>query len=145
MNKHKVHSTLILKRVYDVPIASVWKAWTNPEEIAKWWVGGWDHVVHFAEADVRVGGTYRVGFAPPGKTPWVETGCYSEVVPHKLLVYQETVTQGHQVIHTNETRVDFHDLGEKTEVTVTTSGFESWRNADGWVPSLEKLAIALAA
>jgi len=145
MNKHKVGSTLILKRVYDVPVASVWKAWTNPREIAKWWVGGWDHVVHFAEADVRVGGTYRVGFAPPGRTPWVETGRYTEVVPHKLLVYQETVKQGDQVIHTNETRIDFHDLGEKTEVTVTTSGFECWRNAEGWVPSLEKLAAALAA
>ena len=50
-----------------------------------------------------------------------------------------------RVIHTNETRIDFHDLGGKTEVTVTTSGFESWRNAEGWVPSLENLAAALAA
>jgi hypothetical protein len=32
MNKHKVDTTLILKRVYDVPVASVWEAWTNLNE-----------------------------------------------------------------------------------------------------------------
>ena len=90
-------------------------------------------------------GKYRVAFAPPGKTPWVETGEYFEVVALKRLVYQETVTQNDKLVHTNRTQIDFRDLGGKTEVIVTTSGFESWRNADGWVPALEKLAIALAA
>src|SRR5262249_38309512 len=142
MNQHKVDSTLILKRIYEVPIQLVWKAWTDPAEIAKWWFGGWDHVVHSAEADVRVGGSYRVAFAPPGKTPWVETGKYSKVVPLKRLVYEEKVTQNDKLVHTNQTQINFSDLGGKTEVTVTTSGFESWRNAEGWVPALEKLALA---
>jgi uncharacterized protein YndB with AHSA1/START domain len=145
MKQHKIDSTLILKRIYQVPIESVWRAWTDPTEMAKWWVGGWDHVVHSAEADVRVGGSYRVAFAPAGKTPWIETGKYSEVVPLRRLAYRETVTQNDELVHTNQTQIDFRDLGGKTEVTVTTSGFESWRNAEGWVPSLEKLAIALGA
>jgi uncharacterized protein YndB with AHSA1/START domain len=144
MNKHKVDSTLILKRVYDVPLASVWNAWTNQKEIAKWWVGEGDHVVHFARRMSALAGPIASVLRPPGKTPWVETGRYSEVALLQLLVYQEMVTQHDQIIHTNEIRIDFHDLGAKTEVTVTTSGFESWRNAEGWVPSLEKLAAALA-
>jgi uncharacterized protein YndB with AHSA1/START domain len=101
-------------------------------------------VVHFAEADVRVGGKYRVGFAPPGQTPYVESGTFSEVVPLKRLAYQESVAQGDHQIHTNATRIEFRDLGDRTEVIVTTSGFEAWRNAEGWVPALEKLAAHLA-
>jgi uncharacterized protein YndB with AHSA1/START domain len=141
--KHKVDSTLVLKRVFDAPVELVWRAWTTPKEMANWWVGGWDHVVHFAEADVRVGGTYRVGFAPPGQTPWIESGTYREVVPLKRLAYQEIVSLEGEQIHTNATTIEFRDLGGRTEVTVTTSGFESWRNAEGWVPALEKLAAHL--
>lgn len=83
--------------------------------MAKWWVGGWEHVVHFAEAEVRVGGKYRVGFAPPGQAPYIESGTYSEIVPMKRLAYRETVVRGG----------------------------EAWRNAGGWVPALEKLAAHL--
>jgi len=107
-------------------------------------VAGWDHIIHFAEADVRVGGSYRIGFAPAGKTPYLETGRYSEVIPMKRLAFEETVSFEGVHIHTNQTTVDFRDLGERTEVTITTSGFECWRNAEGWVPALEKLAIYLA-
>ena len=52
---HKVDSTLILKRVFDAPVEMVWRAWTTQSELAKWYVADWDHVVHFAEADVRAG------------------------------------------------------------------------------------------
>src|SRR5215469_3228130 len=69
MPPNAIECTLILKRVYDAPIDRVWKAWTDPEELGKWYVAGTDHVVHFCEADVRIGGLYRVGFAPPGQTP----------------------------------------------------------------------------
>jgi uncharacterized protein YndB with AHSA1/START domain len=143
--KHKVDSTLILKRVYAAPIELVWRAWTTQEELAKWYVAGWDHVVHFAEADVRAGGTYRISFGAPGKTPCVETGHYREVVPMKRLAFQETVTIGDQQMHTNETRVDFRDLGGSTEITVTSTGFESWRSGEGWIPAMESLATHLAA
>jgi uncharacterized protein YndB with AHSA1/START domain len=143
--KHKIDSTLILKRTYDVPVAEVWRAWTTPQEMTTWWVGGWDHVSHFAEADVRVGGAYRVGFGPKEQTtPYVESGTFSEVVPMKRLAYRETVTLESDQIHTHATAIDFRDVDGKTEVTVTTSGFEAWHNAKGWVPALEKLAAHLA-
>jgi uncharacterized protein YndB with AHSA1/START domain len=141
---HEVDSTLILKRIYDAPIALVWRAWTSSEELKKWYVAGWDHVVHFAEADVRVGGAYRIGFAPAGKTPYLETGRYTEVIAMQRLAFEETVSFEGAHIHTNQTIVDFRDLGGRTEVTITTGGFEAWRSAEGWVPALEKLAIYLA-
>ena len=61
---HKVETTLILRRTYDKPVERVWRAWA--EELGQWYVAGDDHIVHFAQADFRVGGTYRVGFGPAG-------------------------------------------------------------------------------
>jgi uncharacterized protein YndB with AHSA1/START domain len=143
--RHKVDSTLILKRVFDAPLERVWHAWTTQSELAKWYVAGWDHVVHFAEADVRDGGTYRIGFAPPGQTPWIETGRYTEVAPMKRLAFEEKVTHQEEHVHTNRNVVEFRDLGGRTEVTITTTGLESWRSGEGWEPCLERLATHLAA
>ena len=144
MNRpHKVDSTLILKRVFDAPIERVWRAWTTASELAKWYVAGFDHIVHFAEADVRAGGKYRVGFAPPGETPWVESGIYREVLPMKRLAFQESVSRGDEHFHTNETIIEFRDLGGRTEVTLTTSGVDAWRTGEGWTPALENLAAHL--
>lgn len=142
--KHKVDSTLILKRVFDAPIELVWRAWTTPAAMKSWWLAGWDHVVHSAQAEVRVGGTYRVSFGVPGKVPYVESGTFSEVIPLRRLAYHETVTSAGEHIHSNDTSIDFRDLNGRTEITVTTSGFEAWRNAEGWVPALENLAAYLA-
>jgi uncharacterized protein YndB with AHSA1/START domain len=142
-HEHKIDSTLILKRIFDAPVEAVWRAWTTPHEMSAWWVGGWDHVVHFAEADVRIGGAYRVGFGPQGATPYVESGTFSEVVARKRLAYRETVTREGKQIHSHATVIDFRETGGKTEVTVTTSGFEAWGLAKGWVPALEKLATHL--
>ena len=46
---HKVESTLVLRRIYDAPIARVWQAWTDPKELARWYVAGADHVVGFSK------------------------------------------------------------------------------------------------
>jgi len=137
---HKVESTLLLKRLYDAQVERVWRAWTDPAELGLWYVAGSDHVVHFCEADVRVGGTYRVGFAPPGKTPYIETGRYSEIVPLKRLVFDEMVSYEGKTLHTSVTSVDFADFGGRCELSITSIGFESWRTGEGWTPAMESLA-----
>src|SRR5262245_61774395 len=81
--KHKVEGTLIVRRIFEAPIDMLWAACTRPEHLSHWWVGGWDHVVHFAETDVRVGGQHRVGFGPAGAQPYIEVGEYTEVIPLK--------------------------------------------------------------
>ena len=93
-----IECSLILRRIYNAPIARVWRAWTEPTELGRWYVAGSDHIVHFCEADVRVGGTYRVGFGPPGTTPYVETGRYTEIVPPTRLAFDEIVTLGEKNI-----------------------------------------------
>jgi uncharacterized protein YndB with AHSA1/START domain len=135
-----IEITLVLKRTYNAPVERVWRAWTDRAELSRWYVAGDDHVVHFCEADVRAGGTYRVGFAPPGQPPFIETGRYLEVVPFKRLVFEETVGRGEQVFHTNLTEIEFIDLGRRTQLVLKTTGPDAWRSGEGWTPCLESLA-----
>jgi uncharacterized protein YndB with AHSA1/START domain len=137
---HKVECTLILKRVYEAPVARVWQAWTNADELAQWYVASDEHIVHFAEADVRPGGTYRVGFAPPGEEPYVEEGRYIEVVANRRLRFEESVSLKGETLFTQMTTVELRDLGERTEVVITCTGIDTWRTGEGWTPALESLA-----
>ena len=138
---HKVESTLILTRLYDVSVERLWRAWTDPAELGRWYVAGADHVVHFCEADVRVGGGYRIGFAPAGKTPYVETGTYHEVVPLERLVFEETVSFEDKVLHTCMTVVEFRARSaRRAELSVISKGKDSWRTGEGWTPAMESLA-----
>jgi uncharacterized protein YndB with AHSA1/START domain len=82
---------LTLRRIYDAPVERVWQAWTDAGALAKWYQAGDDHVIHFAEADVRVGGAYRVAFGPPDQAPYIEVGRYDEVVPFQRLAFRATV------------------------------------------------------
>src|SRR5471030_1424415 len=77
----------------------------------------------FCEADVRVGGTYRVGFGRPGTTPYIETGHYSEIVPLKRLAFEETVTFEDKITGGSENVLDFKDLGDgRTQLVLACTG-----------------------
>jgi uncharacterized protein YndB with AHSA1/START domain len=140
--------TLILRRIYDAPIERLWRAWTEAAELGKWYLAGSDHVIHFAEVALRVGGTYRIAFGPPGKTPYVETGHYVEILPMRRLAFDAGVTLGETgdvalVVERNV--VEFIDLGDgRTEIVLTDTGPDAWRSGEGWVPCLESLARHLA-
>jgi uncharacterized protein YndB with AHSA1/START domain len=139
-----IECTLILRRIYSAPVARVWRAWTDPAELGRWYVAGSDHIVHFCEADVRVGGTYRVGFGPPGTTPYVETGRYTEIVPPTKLVFQEQVTLDEKIMGGSANVVELRDLGDgRTQLILTCTGEDSWRSGEGWTPCLRSLAAYL--
>ena len=137
----KIECTLILRRIYDASMARVWRAWTDPAELGRWYVAGTDHVVHFCEADVRVGGGYRIGFGPPGTTPYVETGRYTEVVPIRRLCFAEMVSFEDKPLGGSENRIELRDIGGgRTELTLTCTGENAWRSGEGWTPCLQSLA-----
>jgi len=141
----EIECTLILRRIYDAPIERVWRAWTDPAELGQWYLAGDDHIVHFCEADVRVGGTYRVGFGRPGTTPYIETGHYTEVVPPRRLAFQEVVSFEGKPLGGTENRVELRDIGGgRTELVLTSTGKDAWRSGEGWTPCLRSLARHLA-
>jgi uncharacterized protein YndB with AHSA1/START domain len=72
---------LAIDRHYPVAPEKVWRAWTDPEAIKRWWGPGGNDPVSLAQLDVRVGGRFRIVFGgPQGKDHEVQ-GVYKEVVP----------------------------------------------------------------
>jgi len=138
---------LHLTRVLDAPRPRVFRAWTDPEELTRWW-GPRGYVTRSAEVDLRVGGHYRLGMAklPDGPTFYL-AGTFTIVEPPARLVYtwrwEAEPEQGETLV-----MVTFRDLGrESTEVSVTHERFPSDKIADdhtrGWSGCLDKLAEAL--
>jgi len=82
--------SLSLTRSYPVAPEKVWRAWTDPQALKRWWGPGGDQPVSVAQLDVRVGGRFRIVFGgAEGKDHEVQ-GVYQEVVPNRKLVFTWT-------------------------------------------------------
>jgi uncharacterized protein YndB with AHSA1/START domain len=75
-----------ITRVFDAPRDRVWKAWTEPERLKRWW-GPKGFTVHTCKVDLRPGGTFLYGMkAPDGSDMWGKF-VYREIVAPKKLVF----------------------------------------------------------
>lgn len=139
-----------LTRVFDAPRELVWKVWTEPEHIAKWW-GPHEFTNPVCEWEARPGGKIYVVMKGMGMEHAM-TGEFREVSPIDRLVFMNTVPdpEGLAIIETLTT-VDFADQGDKTLVTLNSKGTGYTDSAVfmlqgmemGWSQSLEKLAELL--
>jgi uncharacterized protein YndB with AHSA1/START domain len=81
---------LTIDRHYPVAPEKVWRAWTDPEALKRWWGPGGPEQVSVVQLDVRVGGRFRIVFGgAQGKDHEVQ-GVYKEVMPHRKLVFTWT-------------------------------------------------------
>jgi uncharacterized protein YndB with AHSA1/START domain len=79
--------SLNLQRHYPVAPEKVWRAWTDPEAVKRWWGPMPGEPVSVAELDVRVGGRFRIVFGGPEGKDNECAGTYKEVVPNRKLVF----------------------------------------------------------
>jgi uncharacterized protein YndB with AHSA1/START domain len=86
-DKSPAQPALALSRHYPVAPEKVWRAWTDPKAIAKWWGPGGPAPVSLAELDLRVGGRFRIVFGGPEGREHECAGVYKEVVPNRRLVF----------------------------------------------------------
>lgn len=134
-------TSLHIRRVYQAPVAAVWAAWTDPEQM-KQWMGPTDA---FGESevtmDVRVGGRYRIVMhSPDGETHRVG-GVYREVVPNQRLVYTwawESTPERESLV-----TLEFKPSGEATELVLAHQRFADTQARDkhreGWIGCLDRL------
>jgi len=79
---------ILITREFDASKHLVYKAWTTPELVKRWWHAN-RGVVTVAEIDLRVGGTWRyVAVADDGFEVGFH-GEYSEIVPNERIVSTE--------------------------------------------------------
>jgi len=79
---------ILITREFDAPRHLVYKAWTTPELIKRWWSGGMGEVTS-VEVDLRVGGTWRYLMVANGGFEVGFHGEYREIVPNELIVCTE--------------------------------------------------------
>jgi uncharacterized protein YndB with AHSA1/START domain len=139
---------ITVRRVFDAPRQLVWDAWTDPEQLARWWgKRGWSTPASSVTIDVRPGGVFRLlSFSDEDGTQMPTEGVFREVVEPERLVLEETseVSWHEGAV----SAVTFTDLGDgRTELvlrsTIHTTD-ELRRAAEaGMASSLDRLAELL--
>jgi uncharacterized protein YndB with AHSA1/START domain len=77
---------LVVRRTFDAPVEELWKAWTDPAYVKRWW-GPKGFTCPVAEMDVRVGGTSLVAMTSPEHGEHYRTWHYRAVEPNRRLEY----------------------------------------------------------
>jgi uncharacterized protein YndB with AHSA1/START domain len=109
---------ITIVRVYDAPREAVWRAWTEPDQIAQWWgKRGWRTPPESVTLDVRPGGAFRLeSVSDADGAVMRHDGVYREVVEPERLVFAELRPGG--AVGT----VTLTDLGDgRTEMTFHTT------------------------
>jgi uncharacterized protein YndB with AHSA1/START domain len=79
---------ILITREFEAPRHLVWRAWTEPELVKRWW-GGERGEVTSAEIDLRVGGAWRCAMVTTDGFEVAFRGEYREVVPNERIVSTE--------------------------------------------------------
>ena len=80
---------ILITREFDAPKELVYKAWTTPELMRRWWHAKRGEVT-VVEIDLRVGGKWRSVMVTPDGFEVGFHGEYREIVPNERLVSTET-------------------------------------------------------
>jgi len=79
---------ILITREFDAPKHLVYKAWTTPELVKRWWNAKRGEVT-VAEIDLRVGGTWRSVMVTEDGLEVAFHGEYREIVPDERIVSTE--------------------------------------------------------
>ena len=150
--ERKSERELVVTRTVNGPARIVFEAWTKPELFQRWWVPksfGLSLVSY--EADIRVGGKYRLVFSHDGSTTMAFFGTYLEVTPHSRLVWTNEEGDG-QVVTTvtfeeksGKTLLVVHDLYPSKEALDAAVASGSTSGMPETLDQLDELVVTLGA
>lgn len=158
MNANPKKQDIVITREYEYPVELVWKAWTDPKLVMKWW-GPTNFTSPRCEIDLRVGGKYVFCMRAPdthGGMDSYSAGVYTKIVPLERLEFNSYLSDqdGNAIEPVQagvssdfpkniEFVIEFIDKGERTELKITEYGWtdgEMLKNAIlGMNQSLDKL------
>lgn len=143
-------TTLLLTRVFDAPRALVFRLWTEPEHVVRWWGCAQTGEVAF-DSNLRVGGGFSAEMRLTNGHTHRIWGVYCKIEEPERLVFTWAWdnTDGFQGGETLVT-VTFKDLGGgRTELTLRHESFALAEHRDahgqGWGASLDRLGEYLGA
>lgn len=137
---------LVITRIIDAPRETVFKAWTDPKQVAQWW-GPHGFTNPVCELDVRHGGAIRIDMRGPEGTVYPMTGVYQEIVEPKRVVFTSAALgkEGNPLFEVLNA-VTFAEQSGKTTLTLQARVVKATADAPylegmeaGWTQSLERL------
>jgi uncharacterized protein YndB with AHSA1/START domain len=144
---------LVITRIFDAPRSVVFKMWTEPRHMARWW-GPKGFTNPVCEIDARPGGAIRIVMHSPDGVDHQMTGVFREVVePQRLVFTTMALDQEGNTLLEGLTTVTFAELGGKTKLTLETSAAGVAAQApemlkgmeEGWRQSLDRLEALVSA
>ncbi|AOP33101.1 ATPase [Leptospira tipperaryensis] len=158
-NKDQTVNEVVVTRIFDAPRELVFKAWTDPEHLVRWW-GPKNFTSPACRNDFRVGGKYVFGMRSPEGQEFWSTGIYLEIVIPEKIVYSDSFAdeKGNQVSASHygitgefpeETTVSltFEEVGDKTKLTLKHIGLPTGEISEmtkaSWNEMIDKLNESL--
>lgn len=119
----KTANTLFIERVFDAPRELVFKAFTEPDRIERWW-GPREWPTKNKKMDVRPGGVWHYCMTGPDGTEAWGKAVYREIIPPEKIVYVDTFSDpdgnDNQSMPSMLITFQFLELGNKTKMSATT-------------------------
>lgn len=142
--------TLEITRLINAPRERVFKAWTDPEQLKKWFRPDDDTVVPLVKSDLRAGGKYRIQMKKPDGEFHTAAGTYLEVKPPERLVFtwaweKDGGEPDFGEVEPTEMLItlEFHSRDQQTELVLNQEKFASVesrnRHEHGWTGCLDQL------
>ena len=138
---------VVITRTFDAPREHVFRAWTDPDEVARWYGPEHFHTprerIHI---DLRVGGRYELTMIRrEGGTEFPIAYEIVELVEPELIVLRSDPMPEVGIHEPTITRVELHDDGGRTRMTLTDGPYAESRPAEaGWRAAFDKLAEHVA-
>lgn len=138
--------TVILERTFAAAPSLVFKAWTAPETVARWW-GPEGFTTTDIEMDVRVAGRWSNTMVAPDGKRYPSAGEYREVIPPTGLVMFDEGKGEPMNGHATKIEVTFESSGAGTNMHLVHGVFKSVEMRDeckqGWSSMFDRLARLL--
>ena len=135
--------TLRLNRKFAAAREKVFRAWTEPEILKRWWCPpGWDPAE--MQVDLRAGGSYRLGMRPAagGQAVYVR-GQFIEVRAPEKLVYTWRWEGAFEGMPESRIEVRFLESEGGTEVVLVHDNLpdvELWQqHRSGWIAACDRM------
>ena len=124
---------ITVQTVVRAPVASVWKAYTSPEDIVQWNAASDDWHTTRATVDLRPGGSFCSRMeAKDGSFGFDFEGTYTRIVPNSLIEY---------AFGDREATVEFAEGPSGVSVKVTFDGEQTHsieQQREGWQAILDR-------
>ena len=115
---------VLITREFDAPKHLVFRAWTEPDLIRRWWHANRGEISSI-EVDLRVGGAWRYAMTAKNGYEFFFHGEYQEVVPDERLVSTEIFSGAPEAAALNTTTFTEKDGRTYVELLVTHQSREN--------------------